>query len=319
MRFPRPTPLGLIVALALLAVPAAAAANTTTSANWSGYAVHGHGVDFRRIAGRWTVPKAVCTTGTASYSATWVGIGGYDLTSAALEQTGTETDCSRDGHASSFAWYELVPAPSHAMKLRVRAGDRIAAGVLVVGHRVTLTLRDLTSHRSATKTVTVKTVDVSSAEWIVEAPSDCPAAGSCQTLPLADFGSIGFARARVQDARGQSGSIADRHWPRTKITLASGTHHFVSEGIAQENKATPSPLSRSGAGFTVAFSTIGGPSGPPAGPGAGAPVTSPEVAFPSTIRLRSDGATTGEQARRWSEESHRDQCVVTGRSPAVSP
>jgi Peptidase A4 family len=282
MRLPRHTPLGVIVALALLALPVSAAASTTTSANWSGYAVHGHGVSFRRIAGRWTVPKAVCTPGSASYSAAWVGIGGYNLTSPALEQTGTETDCSRQGHASSFAWYELVPAPSHSMKLRIRAGDRIAAGVRVAGHRVTLTLHDLTSHRAVTKTISLKTVDVSSAEWIVEAPSECQTASSCQPLPLADFGSVGFTRARVQNARGQAGSIGDRRWQRTKITLSSGANRFVSEGVAQENKATPSPLSKTGAGFTVAFSSIGGaPS-----PGTGAPVTASEAAFPSTIRLR---------------------------------
>ena len=38
--------------------------------------------------------------------------------------------------------------------------------------------------------------DTSSAEWIAEAPSQCDGSGSCQPLPLADFGTVQFTGPR---------------------------------------------------------------------------------------------------------------------------
>ena len=104
----------------LAAVPATAGAATasTTSSNWAGYAVTSQGssqaVRFRRVTGTWVVPSGSCTRGSPSYSAAWIGVGGFDETSTALEQIGTEFDCKGSGRASYSAWYELVPAASLA-------------------------------------------------------------------------------------------------------------------------------------------------------------------------------------------------------------
>src|SRR4051812_16335171 len=161
-----------ILALSLLAFPAAAYAGTSTSSNWAGYAVHRSGVHFRTVSAAWTVPAVTCT-GSAGFSANWVGLGGYHTDAAALEQIGTESDCTRSGRAVYSAWYELVPDTSRTLRLTVAAGDRVSARVDVRGKAVKLHLRDLTRGTSFATTVTARAVDTTAAEWIVEAPSAC--------------------------------------------------------------------------------------------------------------------------------------------------
>ena len=48
------------------------------------------------------------SAGSATYSSVWVGLGGYAQTSRALEQIGTEADCSAAGQATYSAWFEVV-------------------------------------------------------------------------------------------------------------------------------------------------------------------------------------------------------------------
>jgi hypothetical protein len=248
--------------ITIVALLTAGSAGASTSSNWSGYAIHHPGTRFRSASGSWTIPAADCADGAPAYSATWIGIGGYALSSTALEQTGTETDCDRHGRVISYAWFEIVPAPSRTFRLKVEPGDRMRATVTVVGHDVTLVLRDLSTDHSATKTATAKAVDVSSAEWIVEAPSQCDSPTNCEVLPLADFGSVAFTGARAQKSRGQVGALASGLWRRTRITMADSTHHFVPAGDTEVRRATPSPLSPTGAAFDIAFSTTSIPTYP---------------------------------------------------------
>jgi hypothetical protein len=91
---------------------------------------------------------------------------------------------------------------------------------------------------------------------------------SCQTLPLADFGTVAFTGARVQTRSGRAGSIGNGPWNRTKIMLAAGGRSFVS--AAALAGAVPSALSASGDAFSVAFAQTAGPSAPP---GNAAPVS----------------------------------------------
>jgi hypothetical protein len=260
----------LAAAAALVAVPAAAAAgstpaNSTTSANWSGYAIHGAGAHFTHASGIWTVPRPTCTAGHKSYSAVWVGIGGYALNSTALAQTGTETDCRHDGSARTSAWYELVPAPSRKIRLKVTPGDLMAASVTVQGNVNTMTLRDLTSHRHFTKRITAKTVDTGSAEWIVEAPSDCLNVSSCQTLPLANFGSVAFTHASAHTATGQTGTISNSHWRTTEIRLSvTDPQRFAA--LAAIAQAIPTALKDAGAAFSVDYSLRTAPTPGPVQP-----------------------------------------------------
>jgi hypothetical protein len=241
-----------VTAAALICVPPALA-DTSESANWAGYAVHRAGASFTKVIGTWTQPHATCTSGQPTYSSAWVGIGGYSASSQALEQIGTEADCTAAGRAVSSAWYELVPAASSAIKLTVNAGDRVRAGVSVTGQKVTVSLDDLTRHRSFTKTLHAAAVDTGSAEWILEAPSVCQGQSTCQTLPLADFGSTGFSSARATTTAGHTGAIQDRRWTTTKISLAEGGHRFVGGAVASTATAVPSSLSAKGSAFTVTY------------------------------------------------------------------
>jgi hypothetical protein len=239
--------------LALVSAPSALA-GTTQSSNWAGYAVHRSGVRFAKVVGTWRQPTASCAGSSAnpSYSSVWVGLGGFGLTSQALEQIGTETDCSPTGQKVSSAWYELVPAPSRSIHMRVNPGDLLSAAVIVTGHQTKLTLRDLTRRTSFTRSVRVKTVDVSSAEWIVEAPSECTSANSCQTLNLANFGTAAFTSARATRTTGHTGSISDRHWGATKIMLATGQRQFIG-GPSNGAQASPSLLTAGGSAFSVTY------------------------------------------------------------------
>ncbi len=259
-RWPKPEPVGLrkLILLCLgigLLAPAGAAASSGQSSNWAGYAVHRAGIKFNRVLGTWTQPHAQCRPGHATYSAVWVGLGGYSESSQALEQIGTELDCTPGGRVSSTAWYELIPAASRNVHLHVAPGDQMAASVTVIGNRVGLALLDLTAHTSFTRTLSARHIDVTSAEWIVEAPSECISAFSCQTLPLANFGSATFGDARAQSTAGHLGTVSDATWDATKIRLRPGGRRFVTNhGLGSAaGGANPSSLSPDGSSFSVVF------------------------------------------------------------------
>src|SRR5664279_1516693 len=128
-------PLLVTAACALGMAPGAAAASDVAQAsseNWSGYVIGGSTTTkhFASVSGSWTQPTANCSTGASRYAAFWIGLGGSGQ-SQALEQAGTEADCSAAGQPSYFAWYELVPkAPVH-LALAVHAGDRMTSTVSV--------------------------------------------------------------------------------------------------------------------------------------------------------------------------------------------
>src|SRR5664279_2400737 len=132
-----------LVISAVLAVGAPAAfADSVQSSNWAGYAVHRSGVRFKKVVATWKQPRVDCSQFSPGYSAAWVGLGGFSASSQALEQIGTESDCTSSGRAVSSAWYELVPAPSRGIRMRVSPGDTMSASVTVSGQRVTLVLQN---------------------------------------------------------------------------------------------------------------------------------------------------------------------------------
>jgi len=190
-------------ALAAAAALAAPTAGIDVSSNWSGYAVTGVGstatvastsMSFADVTGTWTQPAATCTPGQSTSAAIWVGLGGYTVGSNALEQTGTAADCNGAGKATYYAWYELVPATSVTLKLKVFPGDKITATVLVKGTDVLVQVKNRTRHTSFTKHLQMEDPDMTSAEWIAEAPSECTATGLCRTVPLTNFGSVTFSK-----------------------------------------------------------------------------------------------------------------------------
>lgn len=258
-----PALLGAVAAVLALAPPALA--DSIRSSNWAGYAAHSSRVHFTHVVGTWRQPSAVCAAGTPTYSSQWVGLGGYAVNSSALEQIGSELDCSASGKLVSTVWYELVPAPSRNIRMAVAPGDQLTAAVTVTGHRVRLLLSDLTRHRTFSRTVHVRQLDVSSADWIVEAPSECSRSSSCQQLALADFGTTAMTQASTRTSSGHRAGISDPLWRTTAITLSSAAGRFVGSGSGAGAEATPSNLVFGGSAFAVTYAGASG--SPPASSG----------------------------------------------------
>lgn len=250
-----PAPLGAFLLAVALASPAAGA-SLLSSSNWGGYVAHSSTTAtgrFGSVSGSWTEPTAACTAGRETYSAVWVGLGGYRQSSKALEQIGTDADCSRAGHARYSAWVELVPAAATTLRLKVSPGDRLTASVSVSGHDTTLRLRDLTTGAAVSRTRRAARIDVSSAEWIVEAPSGCDRKGRCETLPLADFGQVGFSAASAT-SDGHTGLVEDSSWATTELLLrqdAAGP--AVAAGPERGTLLTATPSATAAGTFTVTY------------------------------------------------------------------
>jgi hypothetical protein len=234
------------------------------SQNWAGYVAGG--TQFSSVSGSWVQPTAKCGSGQ-TYSAFWVGIGGSGNQSSGLEQTGTQADCTADGGTDYYAWYELVPAGPVKLDLAIKPGDHISAKVSVSGSNVTVSLSDQTTGQSTTKALQMDNPDTSSAEWIAEAPSACDGSGSCQPLPLADFGTVQFTGATAT-ADGHTGTISDPSWSAQPVQLGGSGSSDVSYGSdASSSGASPSSLSSDGSSFSVAAQASSGSTGAAGGAG----------------------------------------------------
>jgi Peptidase A4 family len=247
------------------------------SSNWAGYvattgsATHALAKHFTSVSATWVQPTATCTPGSQTYSAFWVGLGGYSERSKALEQIGSEADCSASGQVSYYAWYEFVPAgPEPIHKVDVSPGDTISATVKVKGDRVVVSLANLTQATPAFTFVKrhmhSPTPDTSAAEWIAEAPSNCNNHNQCTPLPLTNFGSVTFSSADASSVGSDghhTGVISDPAWSWGAINLqGSSGHSRYSHELPPS--AAPGTLAVTGDSFAVTYAAGGatGPSGP---------------------------------------------------------
>jgi hypothetical protein len=259
-----------VVASAVLAVApptgAALRPQRSVSGNWAGYAVTGKGAapaPFTHVSAAWVEPRIACAGGGPAFSVLWVGLGGFVGGDGGLEQIGTEADCTPSGRPTHGAWFELLPAGPVRLGLRIRPGDRIRAAIDVHGPRVALRLENRTTRAVSTRVVRMAAPGLSSAEWIVEAPSSCGGGDGCRTLPLANFGTASFSRAAAVAGR-HTGSILDDAWSATAIELGAGDPAAVyfaarpwqRQGTvsgASRAGATPAPPTANGASFTVTW------------------------------------------------------------------
>jgi hypothetical protein len=258
---------GIIVAAAfaggIARAASAAPVDPQVSSNWSGYAIVSPDatsapLSFTDVTGTWVQPRAQCTAGRTSSSAFWVGIGGYDESSQSLEQLGTGADC--DGNsatATNYAWWELVPASSVRINLKIFPGDTITAAVLVNGQKITFSLRDVTRKTRFSKVLTTgQPLDTGSAEWIAEAPSECAQFGRCRVVPLTNFGTVTFTKAAAI-ANGHPGTILDPAWSPSAIELIAGHLNagFFQDTLSDESGtgAVPGDVTADGRGFSVSF------------------------------------------------------------------
>jgi hypothetical protein len=170
------------------------------SSNWSGYAVTS--TTYTSAAGQWTVPTPAPTK-SSTYSAAWVGIGGFS--DASLIQTGTEQDFV-NGRARYQAWWttsDLGYAEQVIPTITVNPGDSVTASVSTRDN-VTWTI-SLTVGGQPTFTKTVNFVSSElSAEWIMEAPGI-----GGRTAPIAHYGTDVFDPGTVNGNRTPAFTVAD--------------------------------------------------------------------------------------------------------------
>jgi hypothetical protein len=234
-------------------------ASPQATVNWSGYAAVSptteaapsadSSLTFSDVTGSWTQPKARCVKGRSDAAAFWVGIGGFNEDSSTLQQLGTTAQCSSRGVATYFVWWEIVPAAEVRVPMKVLAGDRVTAAVLVTGSKVTMSIKNATRRTRFSTTVTVsQPLDVTSAEWIAEAPTACTPSGVCEVVPLTNFGSVAFSKAAAT-ANQVSGAITDPAWLATPLQL-------IPDGSAGGSGASPGALSADGRSFSVSWQRV---------------------------------------------------------------
>jgi len=213
------------------------ASTLTSSSNWSGYAVTAARGAVTSVTGSWTVPTIAAGQGTA-YSAQWVGIDGF--TSSTVEQIGTEADLIQ-GVPQYYAWYEMYPKGYVTLPLTIHQQDAIAATVSSVGgNSFVLSITNITTGQSFSTTQVMAHAQLSSAEWIVEAPS------SAHVLPLANFGTVTFS--------GATATIAGTHGPIDNSTWASAVNQVnLVASRTNPTTATSSTLTDLGAPLTSSF------------------------------------------------------------------
>ena len=137
-------------------------------------------------------------------------------------------------------------------------GDLITTSVnIVAADTVLVQLKNRTRKTSFTKKLTFSNPDLSSAEWIAEAPSLCNSF-SCRTVPLSDFGSVQFTRIAAI-GNGVGGTLTTNPgWATTAITLAADARRGFFPGpetFAGANTSTagasPAAASADGRSFSV--------------------------------------------------------------------
>jgi Peptidase A4 family len=212
-----------------------------TSTRWAGYVDTSEGGAFSAVRATWIQPRIRCDRPGSSV-AFWIGLGGATKRARGLEQIGTEADCSDYLAASYTAWYELIPVPARPIELpiTIAPGDTVSAQLSTEDTTITLSIDNLTTGNAYTTQTTAKTIDLSSVEWIAEAPSFC--LGHCTPLPLAGFRTVTFTNATTTSVDAHTGPIGDPAWTNQQVALVTAP---------REPQAVPSHLSADGKSFSV--------------------------------------------------------------------
>jgi hypothetical protein len=209
------------------------------SNNWSGYAVTGPKGSVTGAAGSWIVPDATCNDALKKNTGAsfWVGIDGYS--SATVEQTGTDSDCSK-GSPAYYAWYEFVPKAGVTIKsIAVNPGDVMSASVNYDGAKFRVTITDETTNQSFSISKANPKAKRGSAEWIAEDNS----------YRFTDFGTAVFGQGNT----GVTGTCDATIDGVTNSIGAFPHYHAIEMEGAKSGRvlAVPSALSKDGTSFSV--------------------------------------------------------------------
>jgi hypothetical protein len=208
---------------------------TTSSLNWSGYAVT-PGSGITAVSSTFTVPSAGLVP--PGFAATWTGIGGFNTSD--LIQAGTAEQSLPDNPVAGpqyYAWYELLPDSETQLtncsgdaNCTVTPGDNVTVNISnVSGNTWSISLSD-SGKWSWSQNVTYSSTE-SSAEWILEAPTLV-----AQTV-LAPVGTQHFGPTSTYTAGGVT------------HTIAQGNPTQIDLGAGPVNEATPSALASDGQSF----------------------------------------------------------------------
>lgn len=230
------------------------------STNWGGYVVASSFSSPQPIVtavhGSWIV-QAVQPSSSATYSAQWIGIGGYFSSDSSLIQTGTESDSS-SGSTTYNAWYELLPNSETAISsLTISPGDKIDASVVCSGSCTsatqgwTITVKDVTTGQQFTTTQSYSS-SLKSAEWIEERPETC-FGPFCSLTTLANFGTAYYGQDYTSVSNTGFATIGSQtsaigSFPNNAITMVDSSGSTLAQ---------PSSLSSDGSSFTMSYGSQG--------------------------------------------------------------
>ena len=222
----------LTVVVNTVAVAAAALSQVprseVQSQNWSGYvATPG---PYTAASVNFTVPSLDPGAPGQGMLSEWVGIDGAD--NGSLIQAGV-TEVPDPGTTAGFdlfAWWEVLPAANQPiMSVTVSPGDQVSITIWQVsGTSWDIRLTDTTNGQSYTQDVDY-TGPGTSAEWIVEAPTDSQ---TRQQLPLAPYSpAVNFSG----------------------FSATGGTTAVSEVVMEQEGQQVSAPCALTAAGFSVAY------------------------------------------------------------------
>jgi hypothetical protein len=191
------------------------------------------------VRASWVVPTVNVSAVNNTFTAVWIGIGGYfDNT---LIQVGTEQDSFGD-RGDYFAWFELLPQFAITIDtIAVSPGDQMNASIQLVNpitDQWSIYLEDVTTGQAFQNTVFYSSYRLS-AEWIVERPTT-----GRQLSTLADVGTVVFNDCQAT-VGGQNGSIS--RFPSIQSVMYEMVHNTT--GIVQ--LAAVSDLVNEGSSFSV--------------------------------------------------------------------
>ena len=198
---------------------------TQQTPNWAGYVVTANTTAFTSVTATWRQPAVACTSADPGAAVSfWVGLGGSNPGVPTLEQTGTASDCSASGSSSYHAWYEIVPGSPVSAGVKIAPGNTITASVNIVanGTAAIFQIKNRTTKSSFTTQVALTSPpDLSSADWIVEAPTEC-AQAVCLAVPLQWFTPISFSRIAAL-GNGIGGTLTHLAWIPDRLELVPST------------------------------------------------------------------------------------------------
>lgn len=209
--------------------------------NWAGYIIasdlQNPQPNVTSINASWIVPEVTAHYVNDSFSAVWIGVGGYFDRS--LIQVGSEQD-SISGQAVYSLWYELLPTPAVTLDtMNVSPGDKIVASITLVNPDLDLWSIYIADGNQVFQGNVSYASSQLSAEWIMERP-----AVNRRIAVLANISSVTFSdcKAAIGSQTGTASSF-----PSVQSIMYQGI--LGTTGVTQ--LAYVSDLSNDGSRFTV--------------------------------------------------------------------